>query len=58
MSRDLSPEPLKLYSYAVIPGLEAARAKFRWCRGYSLVFPVEEEAGDPPSPADLQPRDR
>lgn len=40
-----------------IPGFEAARAKLRWRRGHSLVFPVEEEAGDPSSPADIQPRD-
>lgn len=33
-------------------GFEAARAKLRWCRGHGLVFPVEEEAGDPSSPGD------
>ena len=42
---------------SLIAGFEAAWAKLRRRRGHSLVFPVAEEAGDPSSPADLQPRD-
>lgn len=39
-------------------GFEAAGATLRRCGGHGLVFPVEEEAGDPPSPGDHQPRHR
>lgn len=38
----------------LFPGFEAAGAELRRGRGHGLVFSVEEESGDPSSPAELK----